>query len=502
MSNNTLDNEQFDVVVLGTGLIESIIANELASSGQQVLHVDRNPFYGGNDACFTLSMFIEWAIRHRDERFIPQVEIEIGEALFVIKDKPTYDQSTDGNLYSKLNYFSSETIGDTEETVKTRLDDLLANDRQYTIEMVPKLALCRSKIIDLIVDNSMSDSIQFKAVEHNYFIRNSAEPGLLEQVPESKEDIFASDSLTLIEKRKLMKLMTTVTDSESLQTLVADNSSRLFVDVLKSKFKLSGKLLDAVVYAVAKMTTNAEGQLEPLSVEEGCGRVQKYAGSIGRYGRMAYLCAMYGGGSEISQALCRQCAVAGGTYVLGEKNLSCESADDGLMRICLEHGCVKAKTVVMDPTYTASPSVSGPVVSRAIWILDSISALKCQEQEMSETCSITYISGSRHTVSMLYVTQSTMSAPANQSVLYAWTNGGLSARRELLKEALSSVIDSRGCQRLFTAYYQVVAMPSGSTQQSGSNANVHCTNVPDSSVDFDSAVDSAQGILGRILMDE
>ena len=41
-----LDDTSYDVIVVGTGLTESITAAALARSGRKVLHLDALPFYG------------------------------------------------------------------------------------------------------------------------------------------------------------------------------------------------------------------------------------------------------------------------------------------------------------------------------------------------------------------------------------------------------------------------------------------------------------------------
>lgn len=38
---------EYDVVIIGTGLCESILAASLALAGSSVLHLDSNTFYGG-----------------------------------------------------------------------------------------------------------------------------------------------------------------------------------------------------------------------------------------------------------------------------------------------------------------------------------------------------------------------------------------------------------------------------------------------------------------------
>lgn len=57
---------EFDVVVIGTGLPESILAGACARSGQRVLHVDSRSYYGGNWASFTFPGLLSW-LKEREQ---------------------------------------------------------------------------------------------------------------------------------------------------------------------------------------------------------------------------------------------------------------------------------------------------------------------------------------------------------------------------------------------------------------------------------------------------
>jgi Rab GDP dissociation inhibitor len=48
-------NEEYVVVVCGTGLTECILSGLLSQEGKRVLHIDRNPFYGGEGASLNLT---------------------------------------------------------------------------------------------------------------------------------------------------------------------------------------------------------------------------------------------------------------------------------------------------------------------------------------------------------------------------------------------------------------------------------------------------------------
>ncbi|XP_012880450.1 PREDICTED: rab proteins geranylgeranyltransferase component A 1 [Dipodomys ordii] len=58
---------EFDVIVMGTGLPESIIAAACSRSGQRVLHVDSRSYYGGNWASFSFSGLLSWLKEYQEE---------------------------------------------------------------------------------------------------------------------------------------------------------------------------------------------------------------------------------------------------------------------------------------------------------------------------------------------------------------------------------------------------------------------------------------------------
>ncbi|XP_036126705.1 rab proteins geranylgeranyltransferase component A 1 isoform X1 [Molossus molossus] len=57
---------EFDVIVIGTGLPESIIAAACSRSGQKVLHVDSRSYYGGNWASFSFSGLLSWIKEYQE----------------------------------------------------------------------------------------------------------------------------------------------------------------------------------------------------------------------------------------------------------------------------------------------------------------------------------------------------------------------------------------------------------------------------------------------------
>lgn len=48
-------DEEYDAIVLGTGLKECILSGLLSVEGYKVLHMDRNAYYGGASASLNLN---------------------------------------------------------------------------------------------------------------------------------------------------------------------------------------------------------------------------------------------------------------------------------------------------------------------------------------------------------------------------------------------------------------------------------------------------------------
>ncbi|KAJ2403060.1 hypothetical protein GGI23_000245 [Coemansia sp. RSA 2559] len=456
MSGDSLDNERFDVLVLGTGPVEAIVASELSDQGHKVLLIDRSSQYGGHHAAFSVSAFLKWATTTRDRRQIPRVDI----------------------------HAAASPVASTEplavEEVEHAFAKLARDDRAYAIELAPRLVRCRGKAIDLLVNAGVGDYMQFCAVDGNY-IAGRGQP--LQRVPESKEDVFAATWLSLIEKRKLMRLLTLLSDASELPA----DSGKSFAEWLADRpIALSGRLLDAIVHAVAR-----QGR-RPLSAREGCEAVRSYVAAMGRYGPMAYLCAMYGAASEAAQAFCRLCAVAGGTYILDEQPAFAPSSDGSGFGVALRNGSAHVRSIVMDPTYApdAEPSTdAATTVARALCIIDAAPL-----DASSAVALLSFVADGR-AVSLLYLTDAAKTVPQGQAIIYAWIEGSLADSKPLLAEALEAVIgssDSVACQPLLTAFFEVCELVPPS------ESGIVFTDGPTADVDFDSIVDSAYQALSAV----
>jgi RAB protein geranylgeranyltransferase component A len=53
-------DEEYDAIILGTGLKECILSGVLSVEGKKVLHMDRNSYYGAESASLNLNQ-VRWA---------------------------------------------------------------------------------------------------------------------------------------------------------------------------------------------------------------------------------------------------------------------------------------------------------------------------------------------------------------------------------------------------------------------------------------------------------
>ncbi|CDJ31041.1 GDP dissociation inhibitor 2, related [Eimeria mitis] len=120
-------DEEYDVVVCGTGLKECILSGLLSSAGKKVLHLDRNNYYGGDGASLSLTNLYNkfkpgtsppaeyGSNRDWNVDLIPKFVMACGKLVkILLKTKVTRYlewQVVEGTFvyqYQKAGYFSSE----------------------------------------------------------------------------------------------------------------------------------------------------------------------------------------------------------------------------------------------------------------------------------------------------------------------------------------------------------------------------------------------------------
>ncbi|KAJ5502661.1 GDP dissociation inhibitor [Penicillium fimorum] len=322
----TLSDTIWDVIIVGTGISQSLLALALSRSGKKVLHIDRNQYYGGSDAAFSLDEAQEWAEKvNKDEH----------ESTF-----------KDASIFKHDESPSSEETG---------ISPKLASSRAYTLSLSPYFLYARSKLMSALVSSKVFRQLEFMAVGSWWIYvptqpdSNNAELGaekVLYRVPGNREDVFAATHISMKSKRTLMRLLRYITKpNEDDASNEDDDMSMPLKDYLASKFsvpeELHNPLLSLSLSQLSQQDTSASYAVP---------RIHRHLSSIGHLGAgFGAVIAKYGGGAEILQAACRASAVGGGVYALDTRIEDClwrtgsEHSDHRFLVKLANEGSVQAK---------------------------------------------------------------------------------------------------------------------------------------------------------------
>ncbi|XP_023007630.1 rab escort protein 1 [Cucurbita maxima] len=300
-----IDPTTFDLIVVGTGLAESIIAAAASAAGKTVLHLDPNPYYGGHFATLPL---------HDLASFLNSASVP---------SPPSPPSATDDALdYVSVDLQTRSLYSDVE--ISSYAPEVLQeHSRKFNIDLAgPRVLFCADKCIDAVLKAGVNQYLEFKSIDASYFWD---ENGKLVNVPGSRAAIFKDKSLSLTEKNQLMRFFKLVQqhllpaeDNENSKISQEDLDSP-FVEFL-NKLRLPQKMKSIILYAISLADydqNDTEVGKKKLLTKEGIDRLALYHTSIGRFqnAQGALLYPIYGQG-ELSQAFCRRAAVKGCLYVL------------------------------------------------------------------------------------------------------------------------------------------------------------------------------------------
>ncbi|KAK3009060.1 hypothetical protein RJ639_014380 [Escallonia herrerae] len=304
-------DEEYDVIVLGTGLKECILSGLLSVDGLKVLHMDRNDYYGGESTSLNLNQL--W------KRFRGS-------------DTPPAH---------------------------------LGSSRDYNVDMIPKFMMANGALVRVLIHTDVTKYLNFKAVDGS-FVYNK---GKIHKVPATDVEALKSPLMGLFEKRRARKFFIYVQDYED-----SDPKSYEGLDLNKvtardviSKYGLDDNTVDFIGHSLALHKDDAYLDQPALDFVK---RVKLYAESLARFqGGSPYIYPLYGLG-ELPQAFARLSAVYGGTYMLSKPECKVEFDKDGkAFGVTSEGETAKCKKVVCDPSYLSDKVKKVGKVARAICIM-------------------------------------------------------------------------------------------------------------------------------------
>ena len=114
------------------------------------------------------------------------------------------------------------------------------------IELCPKLVHSNSELVKLMIESKVGTYLDFKAISDIWFWTSEKI-----RVPCSKEDVLLDDSISLIEKRQIMKVLNEAKNSET-----EDRNS--FAEYLHDKLPL--RFVKLVLFAICQCKSIKESQ--------------------------------------------------------------------------------------------------------------------------------------------------------------------------------------------------------------------------------------------------
>ncbi|XP_027957302.1 rab proteins geranylgeranyltransferase component A 1 isoform X2 [Eumetopias jubatus] len=375
---DTLPSE-FDVIVIGTGLPESIIAAACSRSGQRVLHVDSRSYYGGNWASFSFSGILSWLKEYQENSDVVnespawQEQILENEEAIVLSRKDKTIQHVEVFCYAsqdlhedveeagalQKNHASVISGSPTEAAHSAYLpsedESLCTVSCEMPTEQTPSSDLEPAlEINDVEVTGEKE-----KRYDDKTCVKSASEEETSENVP-TAEDIALPPKKNRITYSQIIKegrrfnidLVSKLLYSRGLliDLLIKSNVPCSRADVFNSKqltmvekrmlmkfltfcmeyekhpdeYKAYEEITFSEYLKTQKLTPNlryfvlhsiAMTSETACNTVDGLKATKNFLRCLGRYGNTPFLFPLYGQG-ELPQCFCRMCAVFGGIYCL------------------------------------------------------------------------------------------------------------------------------------------------------------------------------------------
>jgi len=283
-------DEEYDAIILGTGLKECILSGVLSVEGKKVLHMDRNSYYGGESASLNLNQLLE--------------------------------------------------------KFKKQASDKLGASRDYNVDLIPKFLMSCGTLVQILVKTDVTRYLEFKAVDGSFVVNG----GKVYKVPSTGAEALKSSLMGMLEKRRCQKFLEFVGeyDIENPKTQQGMDLRKVTSEEVFHHFGLKPDTIDFIGHAMALRDNDA--YLKSAALET-MNRIRLYGESVLRYGNSPYIYPLYGL-AEMPQGFARLSAIYGGTYMLNKPIEEIVYGPDGkVVGVKSEGEIAKCKLVIGDPSY-------------------------------------------------------------------------------------------------------------------------------------------------------
>uniref|UniRef100_A0A3B3XIQ9 Rab GDP dissociation inhibitor n=1 Tax=Poecilia mexicana TaxID=48701 RepID=A0A3B3XIQ9_9TELE len=227
--------QEYDVIVLGTGIKECVLSGLMSLSGKKVLHIDKNSYHGGESASIS-----------------PLEE-----------------------LYRRFK------VPGPPKSIR--------RGKEWNVDLVPKFFLATGQLVKILVHTEVTRYLDFKVVEGSYVFK----AGKVHKVPATEEDAQSSDLMGMFDKRRFKKMLHFVLnfDTRNPRTHQDVDPEKTTTRELFSRFDLGQDVIEVTGHAIA--LHSSESYLDQPCLET-INRIRRYCESLSRHNSSPYLYPLYG----------------------------------------------------------------------------------------------------------------------------------------------------------------------------------------------------------------
>jgi len=312
-------DQEYDYIVLGTGLKECILSGLLSVEGKKILNIDKNDFYGDESSSLNLTQLWE----------------------------------------------KSQQTGEP--------DPHYGNPHKWYVDSCPKFIMANGNLVKMLLGTKVTKYIDFQFVGGSFVYKE----GHIKEIPTDAKAIASSGLMGMIQKKRFknfLEWVMGVKDADQVTWGKLDLRVQTMKDVYGS-FQLDENSIDLAGHAIA-LYHNDDYLIDARQTLPCINRLKLYYQSLVRYGTSPYLYPMYGL-STLPEGFSRLGAVHGATYMIGRavENILYESGGK-VCAVVTPEGTAKLKAdgkVIGTPSYfydtlqSTSPKIT--VVGRcARWL--------------------------------------------------------------------------------------------------------------------------------------